>query len=171
MSVMRALDEVEYVYTRDGKKRVTHEAYSYMITPFAYPPIKVLIYKGHIDRQGIFQALASPKDIILTQDEFKELLCPNAHGKPAGDFRLSDILRCLRRRDAPAAEAEAGKPGTEAGKPGTEAGKPGAEAAAAAAPEAVKEVVKEAATEALAVAGTALAAPAQAQTPDAVPPG
>lgn len=101
MSVMRALDEAEYVYTRDGKKRVTHEAYSYMITPFAYPPIKVLIYKGHIDTKGIFQAVDSPKDVILTQDEFKELLCPNAHGKPAGDFRLSDILRCLKRRNVP----------------------------------------------------------------------
>ena len=52
MSVMRALPEAEYVYTRDGKKRVTHEAYSYMITPFAYPPIKVMVYKGHIDHRG-----------------------------------------------------------------------------------------------------------------------
>ncbi len=101
MSVMRALDEAEYVYTREGKKRVTHEAYSYMITPFAYPPIKVLVYKGHIDNRGTFQAVDSPKDIIITQEEFKELLCPNAHGKPAGDFRLSDILRCLKRRNAP----------------------------------------------------------------------
>jgi hypothetical protein len=108
---MRALEEAEYVYTRDGKKRVTHEAYSYLITPFAYPPIKVLVYKGHIDHRGTFQALDAPKDIIITQDEFKELLCPNSHGKPAGDFRLSDILRCLKKRDAakaPAAPAEAG---------------------------------------------------------------
>src|SRR4051812_26690188 len=101
MSVMRALSEAEYVYTRDGKKRVTHEAYSYTITPFAYPPIKVQIYKGHIDLKGTFQALDLPKDIHITQEEFKELLCPNAQGKPAGDFRLSDILRCLKKRTAP----------------------------------------------------------------------
>jgi hypothetical protein len=100
MSVMRALPEAEYVYTRDGKKRVTHEAYSYMITPFAYPPIKVMVYKGHIDHRGTFQAVDAPKDIVITQDEFKELLCPNAHGKPAGDFRLSDILRCLKKRNS-----------------------------------------------------------------------
>jgi hypothetical protein len=101
MSVMRALNETEYVYTRDGKKRVTHEAYSFLITPFAYPPIKVFVYKGHIDPRGTFQALDAPKDIIITQDEFKELLSPNSQGKPAGDFRLSDILRCLKRRTAP----------------------------------------------------------------------
>lgn len=101
MSVMRALNEAEYVYTRDGKKRATHEAYSFLITPFAYPPIKVLVYKGHIDQRGTFQALDSPKDIIITQDEFKELLSPNSHGKPAGDFRLSDILHCLKKRHAP----------------------------------------------------------------------
>jgi len=101
MSVMRALDEAEYVYTGNGKKRATHEAYSFLITPFAYPPIKVLVYKGHIDQRGIFQALDVPRDIIITQDEFKELIRPDSHGKPAGDFRLSDILRCLKKRHAP----------------------------------------------------------------------
>lgn len=110
MSVMRALEDAEYIYTREGKKRVTHEAYSYMITPFAYPPIKVLVYKGHIDHKGIFQAVDVPKDIILTQEEFKELLCPNAHGKPAGDFRLSDILRCLKRRASPPISPDGPKP-------------------------------------------------------------
>jgi hypothetical protein len=105
MSVMRALEEAEYVYTREGKKRVTHEAYGYMITPFAYPPIRVQVYKGHIDQSGTFHALDAPKDILITQDEFKELLNPNAQGKPAGDFRLSDILRCLRNRNIPKAAA------------------------------------------------------------------
>lgn len=138
MSVMRALDEAEYVYTREGKKRVTHEAYSYMITPFAYPPIKVLIYKGHIDQKGTFQAVDSPKDIILTQAEFKELLCPNAHGKPAGDFRLSDILRCLKRRNAPPA------PPAEAAKPEA----PAEGAAPAAEGEAAKPISDEAAAKA-----------------------
>ena len=37
MSVMRALEVSEYVYTREGKQRVTHEAYSYTITPFDLP--------------------------------------------------------------------------------------------------------------------------------------
>lgn len=123
MSVMRALEEAEYVYTRDGKKRVTHEAYSYLITPFAYPPIKVMVYKGLIDHRGTFQAIDAPKDIVLTQEEFKELLSPNSQGKPAGDFRLSDVLRCLKRRtlpkkapgesaaNAPAPEAAAEAPG------------------------------------------------------------
>lgn len=101
MSVMRALNEAEYVYTRDGKKRATHEAYSFMITPFAYPPIKVFVYKGHIDQRGTFQALDAPKDLVITQDEFKELLRPNPQGKPTGDFRLSDILHCLKKRDTP----------------------------------------------------------------------
>jgi hypothetical protein len=101
MSVMRALEEAEYVYTREGKKRATHEAYGYMITPFAYPPIKVQVYKGHIDQRGTFHALEAPKDILITQEEFKELLSPNANGKPAGDFRLSDILGCLKRRAVP----------------------------------------------------------------------
>ena len=130
MSVMRALEEAEYIYTRDGKKRVTHEAYSYMITPFAYPPIKVLVYKGHIDHRGTFQALDAPKDIIITQDEFKELLSPNAQGKPAGDFRLSDILRCLKKRNGPksAPPAEA-KPATAEGDARANAGGPEAAAA------------------------------------------
>lgn len=101
MSVMRALDEAEYIYTRDGKKRVTHEAFSYLITPFAYPPIKVMVYKGHIDTRGTFQALDAPRDIFITAEEFKDLLCPNSQGKPAGDFRLSDILRCLKKRSVP----------------------------------------------------------------------
>jgi hypothetical protein len=74
-----------------------------MITPFAYPPIKVQVYKGHIDQRGTFQALDAPKDILITQDEFKELLLPNKQGKPVGDFRLSDILRCLKMREAAAA--------------------------------------------------------------------
>jgi hypothetical protein len=60
----------------------------------------VQVYKGHIDQRGTFQALDAPKDILITQDEFKELLRPNEHGKPAGDFRLSDILRCLKLREA-----------------------------------------------------------------------
>ena len=60
-----------------------------------------MVHKGHIDHPGSFQAVNDPKDIIITHDEFMELLSPNAHGKPAGDFRLSDILRCLRRRTAP----------------------------------------------------------------------
>jgi len=114
MSVMRALGEAEYIYTRDGKKRVTHEAYSYMITPFAFPPIKVQIYKGHIDHRGTFQALDAPKDVHITQEEFKELLSPNAQGKPAGDFRLSDILRCLKKRNAPKESSGADPVGTAA---------------------------------------------------------
>lgn len=134
MSVMRALEEAEYIYTRDGKKRVTHEAYSYMITPFAYPPIKVLVYKGHIDHRGTFQALDAPKDIIITQDEFKELLSPNAQGKPAGDFRLSDILRCLKKRNGPkSAQPAEAKPLPAEGDARANAG--GQEAAAGDAPE------------------------------------
>jgi hypothetical protein len=115
MSVMRALEEVEYVYTREGKKRATHEAYGYMITPFAYPPIRVQVYKGHIDQRGTFHALEAPKDIIITQDEFKELLSPNANGKPAGDFRLSDILGCLKRRAGPKPADPSGTKASPAG--------------------------------------------------------
>ncbi len=99
MSVLKALETPETVYTPDGKIRATHETYSYVITPFHNPPIKVSIHKGHIDRNGLFKSIpSSAKSIDLTPEEFKELISPTPEGKPAGDFRLSDILRVLKKR-------------------------------------------------------------------------
>jgi len=98
MSVLKSI-EPEIVYTSEGKKKATHEAYCYTITPFQNPPIKVLIYKGLIDRRGQFQTLGDTQHCIdITAQEFKELLDPNPNGKPAGDFRLSDVLSLVKRR-------------------------------------------------------------------------
>lgn len=109
MSVMKALETPETIYTRDGKKRVTHEAYSYHITPYQNPPVKLEVVKGFIDKNGQFLAIpASCRVVDITPTEFRELISPTPQGKPAGDFRLSDVLGLLRRRTtAPAAAAAA----------------------------------------------------------------
>jgi len=36
--------------------------------------------------------------VDITQEEFKLLLDPTPAGKPAGDFRLSDVMSVLNRR-------------------------------------------------------------------------
>lgn len=108
MSVMKALEKPETIYTRDGKKRVTHEAYSYHITPYQNPPVKLEVVKGFIDHHGQFLAVhATVKVVDITPTEFRELISPTPQGKPAGDFRLSDVLGMLKRRTAAPAQAAA----------------------------------------------------------------
>jgi hypothetical protein len=100
MSVMRALDPPEVIYTREGRKRATHEAYSYHITPYQNPPVKLEVVKGFIDKSGQFLAIAATaKAVDITPTEFRELISPTPQGKPAGDFRLSDVLGMVRRRN------------------------------------------------------------------------
>lgn len=107
MSVMKALDEAEMVYTRDGKRRATHEAFSYHITPYKNPPVKVEMVKGFIDRHGQFLAIPeSIRALDITASEFRELISPTPQGKPAGDFRLSDVLTLVRRRVSEAQKAD-----------------------------------------------------------------
>ncbi len=99
MSVMRTLDHPETVETKHGIKKATHEVFCYAITPFQSPPIKVQTYKGNLDSNGHFQVLIDTQTTIdLSQEEFKKLLSPTPEGKPAGDFRISDILRALKSR-------------------------------------------------------------------------
>lgn len=94
--------------------RATHEALSYMITPFQNPPITVLAYKGLIDRNGQFKPITTtPTPVQLTPEEFKELISPTSEGKPAGDFRLSDILQVLKKRLGNGAKAPASEPAKE----------------------------------------------------------
>ncbi len=101
MSILRPLEQPLIVETKKGIKKVTHEVYSYAITPFLVPPIKVHTYKGTLDAAGRFQVLVDTLATIeLTQAEFKGLLDPSPKGKRAGDFRLSDVLNVLRSREA-----------------------------------------------------------------------
>lgn len=111
MSVMKALESPEIIYTRDGKKRATHEAYSYHITPYQNPPVKLEVVKGYIDKNGQFLAIpTSAKVVDITLTEFRELISPTPQGKPAGDFRLSDVLGVIRRRTAAPAPVPAAAP-------------------------------------------------------------
>lgn len=132
MSVMKALESPEIIYTRDGKKRATHEAYSYHITPYQNPPVKLEVVKGFIDKNGQFLAIPTSTRIVdITLTEFRELISPTPQGKPAGDFRLSDVLGVIRRRTvvpaavpaaAPApAEPAASDPAKAVAEPGKEA--------------------------------------------------
>lgn len=99
MAILRPLDRPETVDTKKGIKKVTHEIFSYSINPFLILPVKVQAYKGTLDAAGHFQVLAETQSIVeLTQLEFKGLLDPNPKGKRAGDFRLSDVLEILRKR-------------------------------------------------------------------------
>jgi hypothetical protein len=99
MSLMRTLERPETVETRHGLKKVTHEVYCYAITPFQNPPIKVLVYKGNMNGLGHLEVLTETQaSLDLTQEEFKLLLDPTPAGKPAGDFRLSDVMSVLNRR-------------------------------------------------------------------------
>lgn len=108
MSVMKALENPEVIYTRDGKKRATHEAYSYHITPYQNPPVKLEAVKGFIDKSGQFQAIPTSARVVeISLTEFRELISPTPQGKPAGDFRLSDVLSVIRRRTAAPAPAPA----------------------------------------------------------------
>jgi hypothetical protein len=101
MAILRPLDRPEIVETKKGIRKVTHEIYSYAITPFQVPPIKVHTYKGTFDGTGRFQVLVDTQFTLeITQAEFKGLLDPNPKGKKAGDFRLSDVLELLRKRDS-----------------------------------------------------------------------
>jgi hypothetical protein len=105
MSVMKALDAPETVYTQDGKKRVTHETYIFNITPYMNPPITVQTVKGLIDKRGQFQAVPGNLNLIhVTLEEFKQLISPTPQGKPAGDFRLSDVLKLIKKRNEVPAE-------------------------------------------------------------------
>jgi hypothetical protein len=99
MAVMRILEHPETIETRNGLKKVTHEVFCYAITPFQNPPIKVLVYKGNMDGQGHLEIHTDTQSTVeITQDEFKSLLNPTPAGKPAGDFRLSDVMSVLNRR-------------------------------------------------------------------------
>jgi len=99
MSIMRTLERPETIETRQGIKKVTHEVYGYAIMPFQNPPIKVHTYKGMLDAAGHFQVLVDTQSTIeITPEEFKWLLNPTPNGKPAGDFRLSDVWSVLKRR-------------------------------------------------------------------------
>ncbi len=100
MTVMRLLDHPETIETKEGIRKVTHEAYCYSITPFLNPPIKVITFKGFIDpAKGRFRPVTSTQTLVdITPDEFRALLNPTSEGKPAGDFRLSDIHGILNRR-------------------------------------------------------------------------
>lgn len=99
MAVMRALQQPETIETKKGIRKVTHEVYGYAIMPFQNPPITVQVFKGSLDGNGHFQVLASSQTRIeITQEEFRWLLNPTPKGKPAGDFRLSDVLGVLERR-------------------------------------------------------------------------
>lgn len=97
MSVMRILERPETVETKHGFKRATHEVYCYSIKPFMNPPITVSIYKGTLDAKGHFQVLVESQTTIeVGQEGFRWLLNPTPQGKPAGDFRLSDVLTVLQ---------------------------------------------------------------------------
>lgn len=111
MSIMRTLGHPETIETKQGIKKVTHEVYSYAITPFQNPPIKVHVYKGTFDSVGHFQVLVDTQTTIeISQEEFRWLLNPTPNGKPAGDFRLSDVWSVLKRRHE---KAEVKPPTTE----------------------------------------------------------
>lgn len=100
MAILRPLDRPEIVETKKGIRKVTHEIYGYAITPFSVPPVKVHTYKGTLDAAGRFQVLVDTQATLeLTQAEFKGLLDPNPNGKRAGDFRLSDVLEILKKRN------------------------------------------------------------------------
>jgi hypothetical protein len=97
MSVMRILERPETVETKHGFKKATHEVYCYSIKPFVSPPITVSIYKGSLDARGHFQVLVESQTTIdVGQEGFRRLLNPSPQGKPAGDFRLSDVLHLLQ---------------------------------------------------------------------------
>lgn len=99
MPVMRTLESPQTIETKHGIKKATHEVFCYSIMPFQNPPIQVRIYKGTLDAAGHFQVLTDTQaPIEITQEEFKWLLNPTPQGKPAGDFRLSDVLWILKRR-------------------------------------------------------------------------
>jgi hypothetical protein len=97
---MKALLVAEETSTREGKKRVTHEVYNYMIKPYASPPIVVEIVKGNIINGKFKPIVESAAKFQISFEEFKLLISPNDKGKPAGDFRLSDIVALLRKRNA-----------------------------------------------------------------------
>lgn len=121
MSVMKALEVSEIVYTKDGKKRATHEAYCYSIVPYHNPPVTLEVVKGLIDKNGQFLALLTTvRAIEITPDEFRQLISPTPQGKPAGDFRLSDVLSLLKKRLPKPPEppkADPSKPAAQDAKP------------------------------------------------------
>lgn len=99
MSILKPLETPEVIFTDEGSRKMTHEVFCYSITPLSNPPVTVDVFKGWINKKGLFQTLeTSKRSNAITADEFKELLEGNPSGKPAGDFRLSDILRVLGKR-------------------------------------------------------------------------
>lgn len=97
MGVMRTLERPETIETKRGLKTVTHEVFCYSIAPFRSPPITVIVYKGTLDSKGQFNVLLDTQSTIeISQEEFRWLLNPTPQGKPAGDFRLSDVLVILQ---------------------------------------------------------------------------
>ncbi len=102
MALLKSLDEPYEMVTAEGKIRVTHEAYCYTIVPFAFPPVQIKTVKGHIDRMGRFKPLLPMVTAFeVSQEEFRALISPTTQGKPAGDFRISDIVSMWRKRSMP----------------------------------------------------------------------
>jgi hypothetical protein len=108
MALLKTLESTQEILTPEGKVRLTHEAFCYTITPYAFPPIQVKRVKGYIDGKGVFRpVLPMEAGFEITQDEFRQLISPTPQGKPAGDFRISDVLAIWRKREKPP-EAAAG---------------------------------------------------------------
>ncbi len=122
MSLLRALEVAQEIITPEGKIRLTHEAYCYTIVPYAFPPIQVKRVKGHIDRMGRFRpVLPMESGFEISQDEFRQLISPTSMGKPAGDFRISDVVAIWRKRDKPAEPDKSVPPAPASAGPATPA--------------------------------------------------
>ncbi len=100
MGLMKALLSTEEIPTSEGRKKVTYEAYNFVIKPYCSPPIVLEIVKGNISNGKFKPIVESAKKFLFTFEEYKLLMLPNANGKPAGDFRLSDVVDLIRKRNA-----------------------------------------------------------------------
>jgi hypothetical protein len=102
MALMKALDEPQEIVTSEGKVKLTHEAYCFTIVPYAFPPVQVRSVRGHIDRMGRFKPmLPMETSFEISQEEYRLLISPTPQGKPAGDFRISDVIAMWRKRNHP----------------------------------------------------------------------
>lgn len=104
---VRMLPTPETVPVDGGVFTLTHQMERMILDPRnPSAAVEVRKMKGYLDKSGAFVDFGAHEVSILDAQGLADLMADTTSGKPAGDFRLSDIAPAITKR---AAEKEAAK--------------------------------------------------------------
>lgn len=107
---IRPLAAPETLPVTGGSFTLTHSMEVLHVNPRSTDAaIEVRKMKGVIDENGVFKDIGSHQVVTLDAQGFSDLLASTGGGKPAGDFRLSDIAPAILKRQAEIKAAEDAK--------------------------------------------------------------